>query len=100
MKRRAISLVVLLVLLTGALQASANATSSPPVAAAASRCATSTVVIYGRYGVSCTKAKQVVRRFLAGGGTPSGWSCSLRRRQCNGSGLSIDEYRGFNWRYR
>ena len=65
-------------------------------AVAASACSTSGAVIYNRVGISCTKAKRVLSRYLAGLNPGSGWSCT--RRQCSGSGLSIDEYRMFSFR--
>lgn len=72
------------------------ATSAPEVAVA-STCATNGYRISARTGVSCTTAKRVLRNYLNRSST-KGWSCSRSRRECNGSGLSIDEYRYFQSR--
>lgn len=71
--------------------------STIPEVAVASTCATNGYRISARTGVSCTTAKRVLRNYINRSST-KGWSCSRSRRECNGSGLSIDEYRYFRFR--
>lgn len=94
---RLVTIVVGLALAATAVPAAALAATGPDIrGATASTCSARGHRITGRAGVSCTTAKRVFTRYLDG--FPSrGWSCSRSRHSCNGSGLSIDEYRYFRF---
>lgn len=91
------SLVPVITVLVLAAFSLALSAARAPEATAASTCATNGYRITARAGVSCTTAKRVLRNYLNRSST-SGWSCSRSRRECSGSGLSIDEYRYFRFR--
>lgn len=89
--------ILLVSSLSLALTAPSASATPPQSATAAAACKAHSYVIYGRYGVSCSKARKVLTRFLDG--VPvSGWTCTRKRKRCDGSGLSIDEFRGFRFR--
>jgi hypothetical protein len=89
--------VVGLALAATTMPAAALAVTGPDLrGTAASTCSARGHRITGRVGVSCMTAKRVFTHYLDGFAS-RGWSCSRSRHSCNGSGLSIDEYRYFRF---
>lgn len=95
---RLVTIAVIGVALAAAIApAAALAATGPDLrGTAASTCSALGHRITSRVGVSCTTAKRVFTRYLDGFASRS-WSCSRSRHSCNGSGLSIDEYRYFRF---